>query len=92
MIRVVYHHDFFKRTKKLPEAQQRKLAKLLVLLKKNPYNPQLHTKHLSSLMEGLLSFRITRDWLVNFQFISDVERAKWKRVAKRNVSISEPRS
>ena len=66
---LVYHSDFLKRAKHLPVMQQRKLAKLLVVLAKNPYDSQLHTKHLSPPMEGLLSFRITRDWRVSFQFL-----------------------
>jgi mRNA-degrading endonuclease RelE of RelBE toxin-antitoxin system len=38
-------------------------------MKKNPYDSRLHAKHLSPPMTGLLSFRITRDWRVNFQFL-----------------------
>ena len=71
MIEVSYHPHFLKNARKIPKAQQIKLATLIEYLRKNPYHPLLHTKHLSSPLIGLLSFRITRDWRVIFKFIDE---------------------
>lgn len=71
MMRLVYHPDFLKRVRRIPDAQQRKLAKLLVVLKKNPHEALLHVKRLSSPLVGLFSFRISRDWRTLFQFIDE---------------------
>ena len=70
MIRVLYTKDFLKQAQALPTAQQNKLAKLLELFAANPYDARLHTKHLSSPLVGILSFRVTRDWRVLFRFDS----------------------
>jgi len=71
MLKIVYHSHFLKSARKLPQAQRLKLSTLIEHLQKNPYNPLLHTKHLSSPLLGLLSFRITRDWRVIFRFIDE---------------------
>lgn len=68
MMQLVYHRNFLKSAKKLPKAQQQKLAKLLEIFKVNPFHPSLHAKRLSVDLAGVLSFRITRDWRVIFQF------------------------
>ena len=68
MIQIVYGTDFLKSAQHLPKPQQRKLARLVKILSINPYNHLLHTKHLSGEYAGFLSFRITRDWRVIFQF------------------------
>lgn len=70
MIVLVYSNHFLKSAKKLPKLQQDKLAKLLEVLQKNPFNSKLHTKPLVGQLSGLYSFRITRDWRVIFQFLS----------------------
>ena len=70
MIRVVYHKNFLKSAKTLPEFQQSKFADLIEILRENPFNPVLHTKRLTGKLAGFLSFRITRDWRVIFQFLS----------------------
>ena len=69
MIKVVYGKKFLKSAKKLPDSVQRKLAKLIETLQKNPFHTSLHTKRLSTPLTGLLSFRITRDWRVVFEFL-----------------------
>lgn len=69
MIQITYHHNFLKSAKKLPKFQQNKLAHLLEYLQNNPFYPSLHTKRLTGDLVGLLSFRITRDWRVIFQFL-----------------------
>lgn len=68
MIKIFYHRNFLKSAKKLPKAQQAKLAKLLQILETNPFHPSLRSKRLSGDLAGLLSFRITRDWRVIFKF------------------------
>ena len=65
---IVYHRNFLKSARKLPETEQIKLAELLEILKQNPFHPLLHTKRLTKELSGFLSFRITRDWRVIFQF------------------------
>ena len=73
MIILVYSSHFLKSARKLPKAQQNKLAKLLEIFQKNPFQSQLHSKSLSGQLSGLYSFRITRDWRVIFKFISPDE-------------------
>ena len=73
MVTVSYSKYFLSQSKKLPKAQQEKLAKLIELLSENPPHPQLHTKHLTGRLSGLYSFRITRDYRVIFQFLSPSE-------------------
>ncbi|MDP2692379.1 MAG: hypothetical protein Q8O88_01910 [bacterium] len=70
MIEIIYSKNFLKSVKKLPANQQEKLADLLILMQKNPYHYTLHTKRLGVPLIGFLSFRITRDWRVLFQFIN----------------------
>ena len=70
MIELVYGGEFLRSVKTLPVSQQRKLARLLELLREQPFHPSLHSKRLSGPLLGLFSFRITRDWRVMFQFTS----------------------
>ncbi|MEK7542639.1 MAG: type II toxin-antitoxin system RelE/ParE family toxin [Patescibacteria group bacterium] len=73
MLTVRYSDSFLKSARKLPKKQQEKLASLVELLSENPFDSQLHTKHLTGKLSGLYSFRITRDWRVIFQFVSSLE-------------------
>lgn len=68
MIRIVYGRRFLASVQKLPKYIQVKLDRLLVLVASNPYDSRLHTKKLHGEFIGYLSFRITRDWRVMFQF------------------------
>jgi len=70
MIDIVYGSRFLKSARKLPEVQQKKLAKLLEIVRDNPFHSRLHAKPLSGQLSGFYSFRITRDWRVIFQFLS----------------------
>ena len=70
MISVIYGNPFLRSARKLSKKQREKLAKLLTILRQNPFDKRLHTKHLSGPLAGLFSFRITRDWRVIFQFLS----------------------
>ncbi|MDP3764177.1 MAG: hypothetical protein Q8Q95_00985 [bacterium] len=67
---IIYDGDFVKDVHRLPAELQNKLADLLSILKKNPFDPLLHTKPLSAPLQGLFSFRITRDYRVGFKFRS----------------------
>jgi addiction module RelE/StbE family toxin len=69
MVDIVYHTRFLKEVRTLPQVQQKKLARLLAVLAENPYDPRLHTKHLSGELVGVLSFRVTREWRVLFCFL-----------------------
>jgi mRNA-degrading endonuclease RelE of RelBE toxin-antitoxin system len=70
---IEYDRVFLKEVKKLPQQQQRLLAQKLVILLNNPFDSRLHTKQLSTPLEGVFSFRITREYRVLFRFI-DAER------------------
>lgn len=69
MIVIIYGQQFLESARKLPEAKQKKLIKLVSVLQHNPFHPLLHAKSLAGELAGLYSFRITRDWRVIFQFI-----------------------
>jgi mRNA-degrading endonuclease RelE of RelBE toxin-antitoxin system len=71
MIRLVYSDYFLASVKQLPIAQQKKLARLLPLLAENPFHPMLHSKRLAGSLAGIISFRVTRDWRVLFQFFDE---------------------
>ena len=73
MVRVYYSDHFKKQVKKLTEKQQVKLARLVVLLKENPFNSQLKTKSLSGKFIGIYSFRLERDFRTLFKFLSSNE-------------------
>ena len=66
-MRLLYSREFEKRAKKLPPKTRKKLAGLLILIARDPFHSQLHTKPLSGMYDGTYSFRITRDWRVIFQ-------------------------
>lgn len=82
MIRIVYAPRFLKSAKRKPNNIQRTLANHLSLLQKNPFHPRLHTKRLSGSLAGFLSFRVSRDWRVVFQFL-DAQTVKLLRAADR---------
>ena len=71
MLEIVFHSQFERGARGLPELQQRKLAALIERLRKDPYDSLLHTKRLSPPLIGLFSFRITRDWRVLFRFVDE---------------------
>ena len=71
MLKIVYGDRFLKSAKRLPTEIRHKLAKLLEFLAENPFHPLLHTKHLTGELSGFLSFRITRDHRVIFQFLDE---------------------
>ncbi len=65
----VWHDRYFgKQVARLDPHVRQKLAALIEILEQNPYDPRLHTKHLSEPFAGVLSFRVTRDWRVTFHF------------------------
>ena len=70
MIAIRFSDGFLRSAEHLPVPQQKKLTRLLMFLKENPFHPVFHTKSLSGRFSGLYSFRITRDWRVIFQFLS----------------------
>lgn len=72
-MKVLLSKRFLKSADTLPRDVQKKLDRLLEFVKDDPYHPLLHTKRLSGDMTGYLSFRVTRDWRVIFQFISPYE-------------------
>lgn len=82
MTRISYHGDFLKSAQRLPKQNQRKLAALIERLADNPFHPLLHTTRLTGDLAGFLSFRITRDWRVIFQFM-DPDTVQLLRVKHR---------
>ena len=73
MVRVYYSDRFTRSAKRLNEKQQAQLARLVVLLKENPFSPSLHTKSLSGRLAGIYSFRVTREYRALFRFVSPGE-------------------
>lgn len=67
---IIYDKDFLKDIRELPIESQRKLAELLEILRDDPFDPRLHTKPLAAPLQGLFSFRITRDYRVGFKFLA----------------------
>jgi len=67
---LVYEKDFLRDVRRLPIEQQNKLAELLEIFRDDPFNSRLHTKPLGIPLQGMLSFRITRDYRVGFKFYS----------------------
>ena len=90
---IIYDNNFIKDTNKLPAECQYKLADLLEILKEEPFDPRLHTKPLAAPLQGLFSFRITRDYRVGFKFhaeyvirllAADKRDAIYKRLRRKN--------
>ena len=81
-MQIFYDKNFLKAVSALPKNIQIKLAKLLEILRQNPFHALLHTKHLSEKLTGFLSFRITREWRVTFYF-KDAESIHLINVAHR---------
>ena len=73
MAKVYYSDRFKKQAKKLTEKQQDKLARLVVLLKGNPFSSQLKTKPLAGKFIGIYSFRLEHDFRALFKFMSPGE-------------------
>ena len=69
-MQIRFDRIFLKQVKKLPAAQQKQLAKKITYLAKNPFDARLHTKQLSTPLEGVFSFRITREYRVLFRFVT----------------------
>lgn len=65
---VLYDGGFLKDVRVLPGQAQGKLSALLEILRGDPFDVRLHTKPLAAPLQGLFSFRITRDWRVGFKF------------------------
>lgn len=70
-MKLLFDRKFLKLASKIPQNQQRKLAQLLTILERDPFDARLHTKQLSTPLEGIFSFRITREYRVLFRFISE---------------------
>ncbi len=81
-MRILYGSHFLASVRPLQKAQQKKLASLLEVLSENPFHHFLHTKRLVGPLGGFLSFRITRDWRVMFQFL-DSQTIQLMQVAHR---------
>ena len=69
-MKVEYDKKFLKLVKKLPKREQLMLAKKIPLLQNDLYDSRLHTKQLSTPLEGIFSFRINREYRVLFRFLS----------------------
>lgn len=65
---IIFEDDFRRDAHGLPGRTQDKLAALIEILRENPYDSRLHTKPLGPPLQGVFSFRITRDYRVGFEF------------------------
>ncbi len=64
--------SFIKASTKLPVGCDRKLRQLLSILESNPFDKRLHSKRLRGKLEGLYSFRITREYRATFHFTGNL--------------------
>ncbi len=65
---IFYDPDFPKDVQRLPVEAQRKLSGLIEFLREDAFDSRLHTKPLSVPLQGIFTFRITRDYRVAFRF------------------------
>ncbi|MBI2100840.1 MAG: hypothetical protein HYT47_02370 [Candidatus Vogelbacteria bacterium] len=65
---VFHDQDFLRDVRRLPIETQRKLSGLIELLEEDAFDPRLHTKPLSVPLQGIFTFRITRDYRVALKF------------------------
>ncbi len=65
---ILYDKDFLRDVHALPVQYQKRLAKYIEILQDDIFDPRLHTKPLSTPLQGIFSFRITRDYRVGFKF------------------------
>ena len=63
-----YGSDFARDVKKLPSSIQKKLSEFLEILRSDAFDPRLHSKPLSVPLQGIFTFRITRNYRVAFEF------------------------
>lgn len=68
---IIYGDDFSKDVRQLPIEISGRLSELLEILQENSFDPRLHTKPLGAPLQGLFSFRITKDYRVGFKFLAD---------------------
>ena len=66
---IIYEDGFRKDVYDLPESVQEKLGSLIEILRKDPFDPRLHTKRLGPPLHVAFSFRIVRDYRVGFIFL-----------------------
>ncbi len=69
MIRIQYDRSFLKCVQMLPTKIQERLAATIEILQQEPFHSTLHTKRLSGSLTGILSYRVTREYRVIFQFV-----------------------
>lgn len=67
---LIYNKDFLKDIRRIPAELRQKLSELMEIFSEDPFDPRLHTKPLAAPLQGLFSFRITRDYRVGFRFSS----------------------
>lgn len=65
---IIYDKSFLKDIQKFPAECQNKLSELMEILREDPWDSRLHTKPLSAPLQGIFSFRITRDYRAGFKF------------------------
>lgn len=80
---IIYEKDFQRDVYSLPRKVQDKLGFLIGILRVNPFDPRLHTKHLGPPLQGAFSFRITRDYRVGFE-LKDVSVIRLLAADKRD--------
>jgi addiction module RelE/StbE family toxin len=75
VIKIRYTKTFVKKFQSLPQKIKLAYSELEPLFKKNPFHPRLHSKGLHGKLRNFYSFRITRDYRVVYEFLSDDEAA-----------------
>ena len=67
---IFFADSFLRDGRKISKPAAQKLAKLIALLRYDPFDLRLHTESLGSPLDGIYAFRITRGWRVGFYFIA----------------------
>lgn len=67
---IQFGDSFLRDARKIPKATERKLARMIFLLRQNAFDPRLHTEPLGIPLSEVYAFRITRGWRVGFYFIA----------------------
>lgn len=65
---IIYEKDFRSDVYDLPRKVQDKLGFFIEIARENAFDSRLHTKPLGPPLQGVFSFRITRDYRVGFEF------------------------
>lgn len=71
MIEVFTTNEFNNRYRELPPHIRKKAEKREIIFRENPFYPSLHTEKLEPKSKQVWSFRIDREYRINFRFLDN---------------------